>query len=57
MATRDRNLRVRMNDEDLRMLSAIAERERTTASAWLRKKIFETYRRLFGNVPPPPAKP
>ncbi len=56
MANRERNLRVRMNDEDMRMLSAIAERERMTASAWLRKKIFETYRRLFGSVPPPAQK-
>ena len=52
--TRDRNLRVRVTDEDLRMLAAIAKREATTASAWLRKKIAETYRRHFGSLPPPP---
>ena len=54
--TRDRNLRVRVSDGDLRMLAAIAKREGTSASAWLRKKIAETYRRHFGSVQPPPDK-
>lgn len=57
MANRDRNLHVRIQDEELRMLAAIAAREGDTASGWLRRKIRETYRRLFGNAPPATPKP
>jgi len=39
------------------MLNAVAEREGTTASAWLRRKIRESYRRFFENEPPPKPKP
>jgi hypothetical protein len=38
------------------MLMAVAEREGTTASAWLRRKIREAYRRFFGDEPPPKPK-
>nr|PZN27484.1 MAG: hypothetical protein DIU78_04965 [Pseudomonadota bacterium] len=53
MAERTRNLNARVTDEELRMLSAVAAREGLTASAWLRRKIREAYRRFFGNEPPP----
>lgn len=46
-----------MNDEDLRMLAAVAKREGLTASAWLRRKILETYRRHFGTGQPAVQKP
>jgi DNA-binding GntR family transcriptional regulator len=45
-----------MSEEELRMLDAVAEREGTTASAWLRRKIRESYRRFFANEPPPKPK-
>jgi DNA-binding GntR family transcriptional regulator len=54
MAERTRNLNARVTDEELRMLNAIAEREGTTASAWLRRKIREAYRRFFDEPPPKP---
>jgi hypothetical protein len=57
MANRDRNLHVRIQDEEIRMLAAIAAREGDTSSGWLRRKIRETYRRLFGSVPPPAPAP
>jgi len=57
MADRTRNLNARVTDEELRMLNAVAEREGTTASAWLRRKIRESYRRFFENEPPPKPKP
>jgi hypothetical protein len=54
---RDRNLRVRVDDEDLRMLHAVSERAGVTASEWLRAQILRAYRRFFGSVPPPPKQP
>jgi hypothetical protein len=57
MAARFRNLNARVQDEELRMLHAVAEREGLTASAWLRRKIREAHRRFFGNEPPPKPKP
>jgi len=56
MADRTRNLNARVTDDELRMLSAVAAREGTTASAWLRRKIREAYRRFFGDEPPQKPK-
>jgi DNA-binding GntR family transcriptional regulator len=56
MAERTRSLNARLSDEELRMLAAVAQREGTTASAWLRRKIRESYRRFFENEPPPKKK-
>jgi hypothetical protein len=57
MADRTRNLNVRVKDEELAMLHAVAEREGLPASQWLRRKIREAHRRHFGNEPPPNPKP
>ncbi len=56
MANHDRNLHVRITDEELRMLGAVAAREGDTASAWLRRRIREAYRKVFGNEAPPDPK-
>lgn len=56
MANRDRSLHVRVKDEEVRMLAAVAAREGDTASTWLRRKIREAYKRHFGNEPPPVPK-
>lgn len=56
MAEKTRKLDARMSEEEMRMLAAVAEREGTTASAWLRRKIREAYRRFFGDEPPPKPK-
>ncbi len=53
MADRNRTLHVRLKDEEARMLAAVAAREGDTASAWLRRKIREAFKRYFGNEPPP----
>ena len=54
---RDKNLNVRVSDEELQMLAELAEHDGLTVSDWLRQTFRKAYRRVFGvNTPAAKAK-
>jgi uncharacterized protein (DUF1778 family) len=53
---RTRNLNVRMLDDELAMLDAIAEREGISVSDWVRQTVRAAFRKAFGADAKPPKK-
>jgi len=48
---RERSLRVRISDEELAMLQALADQRGVTVSDYIRLTARETYRSEFGDKP------
>jgi predicted HicB family RNase H-like nuclease len=54
---RSRNLNVRLLDEEVRMLEAIAENDGLSVSDWIRQSIRAAFRRTFApTVKPKPRR-
>lgn len=51
---REKTLNVRMLDEELAMLDAVAANEGISVSAWVRQHVRAAYRKLSGDVKPKP---
>ena len=53
---RTKALNVRMLDEELAMLDAVAERDGISISDWVRQTVRAAYRKAFGDNAKPPKK-
>jgi hypothetical protein len=54
---RTKALNVRMTDDELSMLDAVAERDGISVSDWIRQVVRGAFRKAFGADAKPPKKP
>jgi hypothetical protein len=55
-ATRDRQFRIRLDETELAMLHALAERDGISASDFVRQFVRRSYAATFGEKPPKKPK-